>query len=168
MKFSRQEHWSGKPLPTLEDLPDPGVEPMSPALAGGFFTTSATWEFPVFAVLFSCSVMSNSLLPHGLQPARLPCPLLSPGVCSISCPLSRWCHQTISSSVNPVSSCPLSFPELGSFPVIRLFTSGSQTIAAQFQHQKWSEVKVIQSCLTLCNSMDYTVQRILQPEYWSG
>ena len=52
-------------------------------------------------LLFSCSVMSDSLWPHGLQHTRLPCPLLSPGVCSNSCPLSQQCHPTISSSVAP-------------------------------------------------------------------
>ena len=60
--------------------------------------------------------MSDSLQPHGLQHARLPCPSLFPGVCSNSCPLSQWCHPTISSSVAPFSSCPQSFPASGSFP----------------------------------------------------
>ena len=54
--------------------------------------------------------MSDSLQPHGLQHARLPCPSLSPGVCSNSYPLNQWCHPTISSSVAPFSSCPQSFP----------------------------------------------------------
>ena len=62
------------------------------------------------SLLFSCSVMSNCLLPHGLHHARSPCPSLSPGTCSNSCPLSRWCHPTISSSVVPFSSCLQSFP----------------------------------------------------------
>ena len=72
-------------------------------------------------VLFSCSFMSNSLQPHGLQPTRLPCPSLSPTVCSDSCPLSQWCHSTMSFSVTLFSSCPQSFPPSGSFPVGRLF-----------------------------------------------
>ena len=55
---------------------------------------------------------------------RLPCPSLSPGVSSNSCPLSRWCHPTISSSVIPFSSCLQSFPGLGSFPMSQFFTSG--------------------------------------------
>ena len=59
--------------------------------------------------------MSDSLWPHGLQHARLPCPSLFPRVCSNSCPLSWWCHPTISSSVVPFSSCPQSFPAWGSF-----------------------------------------------------
>ena len=61
-------------------------------------------------LLFSCPVMFDSLWPHGLQHARLPCPSLSPRVCSNLCPLSRWCHATISSSVTPFSSCPQFFP----------------------------------------------------------
>ena len=65
---------------------------------------SIAWGYSLFMVtvtelLFSHLVMSNSLWPHGLQHASLPCPSLSPGVCSNSCQLSRWCHPTISSSV---------------------------------------------------------------------
>ena len=55
----------------------------------------------LYSLLYSCSVMSDFLWPHGLQHARLPCPSLSPGVCTNSCPLSQWCHPTISSSVIP-------------------------------------------------------------------
>ena len=80
------------------------------------------------SVQFSRSVVSNSLRPHGLQHARLPCPSLTPGACSNSCPLSQWCHQTISSSVVPVSSLLQSVPPLGSFAVSQFFTSGSQSI----------------------------------------
>ena len=74
--------------------------------------------------------VSNYLRPHGLQHARLPCPSLSPGVCSNSCSLSWWCHPTISSSVAPFSSCLQSFPASGSFPSSWLFTSGGQSIGA--------------------------------------
>ena len=74
--------------------------------------------------------MSNSLWPHELQHARFSCLSLSPRVCSNSCPLSWWCHPTISSSVTPFSSCPQSFPVSGSFPVSQLFTSGGQSIGA--------------------------------------
>ena len=77
---------------------------------------------------FSCSVMSNSLRPHGLQHARLPCPSPTPGACSNSCPSSRWCHPTISSSVVPFSSCLQSFPGSGSFLVSQFFASGGQSI----------------------------------------
>ena len=66
---------------------------------------------------FSCSVMSNSLWPHGLQDTRLPCPSPTLGVCSDSCPSSRWRHPTISSSVVLFSSCLQSFPASGSFPI---------------------------------------------------
>ena len=61
--------------------------------------------------------MSNPLKPHGLQPARLPCPWLSPWIGSNSCPLSWWCHPTSSCSVTPFSFCPQSFPASGSFPM---------------------------------------------------
>ena len=63
--------------------------------------------------LFSLSIMSNSSRCHGLQHARLPCPSPSPRVCSQSCPLSRWCHPAISSSVIPFSFCLQSFPAFG-------------------------------------------------------
>ena len=85
-------------------------------------------ETQVLSLLLSCSVMFDSLQPHGLQHAGLPCPSLSPGVCSESCLLSRWCHPTIPSSVVPFSSCPRSFPAPGSFPMGQLFTSGDQII----------------------------------------
>ena len=78
------------------------------------------------SVQFSCSVVSNSLWPHGLQHARLPCPSLSPRVCSNSCPSSQWCHPTISSSVALFSSCSQSFPASGSFPMSWPFASGGQ------------------------------------------
>ena len=77
-------------------------------------------------VQFSHSVMSNSLWPHALQNARLPCPSPNPGAYSNSCPLSQWCHPTISSSVIPFS-CLQSFPASGSFPVSQFFESGSQS-----------------------------------------
>ena len=79
-------------------------------------------------MFFSCSVMSNSLQPHGLQHVRLPCSSPSPEACSNSCPLSWWCHPTISSSVVLFSSCLQSFPALGSFLMSWLFASGGQSI----------------------------------------
>ena len=81
-------------------------------------------------LLFSHSVVSNSLLLHGLQHARLPCPSLSPDVCSNSCPLNRWYHPTISSSVTHFSSCLQSFPASGSFPMSQLFASDGQSTGA--------------------------------------
>ena len=77
---------------------------------------------------FSRSVMSNSLQPHGLQLTKPPCPSPTPEVYPNSCPLSRWCQPTISSSVVPFSSHLQSFPALESFPMSQLFTSGSQSI----------------------------------------
>ena len=79
------------------------------------------------------SLSRDSLWPHGLQHARLSCPLPTPGACSNSCPSSRWCHPTTSSSVIPFSSHLTlthlqSFPASGSFPVSQLFTSGGQSI----------------------------------------
>ena len=78
-------------------------------------------------VQFSCSVVSNSLWPHEPQHARPPCPSPAPGVYPNSCPSSRWCHPTISSSVVPFSSCPQSFSASGSFPMSQLFTSGGRS-----------------------------------------
>ena len=82
------------------------------------------------SLLLSCSVMSDSLQPHGLQRVRLPCPSPSPRACSNPCPLSRWCHPTISSSIVPFSSCLQSFPASGSLPISWLFTSGGQRTRA--------------------------------------
>ena len=79
-------------------------------------------------LLLSHSVMSHSLWPHGLQHTRLLCPSLSLGVDSDSCPLSRWCHPTISSLVAPFSSWPQSFPASGSFLMSQVFASGGQII----------------------------------------
>ena len=79
------------------------------------------------SIQFSCSVVSNSLRPHEPQHARPPCPPPTPGVHTNTYPLGRWCHQTISSSVVPFSSCPQSFPASGSFPMSLLFASGGQS-----------------------------------------
>ena len=79
--------------------------------------------------LFIHPVVSDSLQPHELQHARLPCPSPYPGIYPNSCLLSQWCHSTISSSVTPFS-CPQSFPESESSPMSQLFTSGVQSIGA--------------------------------------
>ena len=79
---------------------------------------------------FNCSIVSNSLRPRGLQHARPPSPLPTPGAYSNSCPSHRWCHTTISSSVDPFFSYLQSFPASGSFPMSGLFTSGGQSIGA--------------------------------------
>ena len=80
------------------------------------------------SVKFSRSVVSDSLRPHESQLARPPCPSPTPRVYPNPCPLSRWCHPAISSSVVPFSSCPQSFPASGSFPMSQLFTWGGQSI----------------------------------------
>ena len=94
------------------------------------FYCSLLYNESFLLLLFSHSVVSNSLWPHGLQHARLSCPSLSPRGCSSSCPLCQWCHPTISSPVTPFSSCPLSFPASGSFPMSQFFASGDQSIGA--------------------------------------
>ena len=81
-------------------------------------------------VQFNRSLASDSLRPHGLQHARLPCPSPTLGACSDSCPSSWWCHPTILSSVISFSSCTQSFPASGSFPVSQFFTSGGQSVGA--------------------------------------
>ena len=88
-------------------------------------------------LLFSGSVMSNSLWPHELQHARLLCPSLSPRVCSNSCSLSQWCHPVISSSVIRFSSSLRSFPASESFPISWLCASGGQSIQLQHQSFQW-------------------------------
>ena len=82
-----------------------------------------TWFFQ-----FSCSAVSDSLQPHGLQHARLPCPSPITGACSDSCPSSQWCHPIISSSVIPFSFCLQSSPGSGFFPRSQFFASGGQSI----------------------------------------
>ena len=81
--------------------------------------------------------MSDSLQPHGLQHARLPCSSPSPGVCSNSCPLSQWCHLTILSSVAPFSSCPQSFPASVYFPMSRVSHQVAKILELQLQHQSF-------------------------------
>ena len=102
------------------------------------------------SVQFSRSVVSDSLWPHKLQHARPPCPSPTPGVHPSPCPLSQWCHPTISSSV-VLSSCPQSFPASGSFPMSQLFASGGQSI----------EVSASASVLPM-NSWDWS------PLGWTG
>ena len=81
-------------------------------------------------LLFSRSGVSDSLQPHGLQHARLPCLSLSPRACSNSCPFSQWCHSTILSYVIPFSSCLRFFPASRCFLMSWLFASGGQSIGA--------------------------------------
>ena len=99
-------------------------------LTDQFLIHGHSWRLYFLLLLVSHSVLSNSLQLHGLQHTRLPCPSLSPRVCSNSCPLGQWCHPTISSSVIPFFSCPPSFPASGSFPVSPLFASRGHSIRA--------------------------------------
>ena len=92
-------------------------------------------------LLFSCSVMSDSLRSHRLQYIRIPCPSLSPGICSNSCPLSQWYHPTIFSSIVPFSSCPQSFPYR--LCLYKDYSDAPATAA------KW-----LQLCLTLRDPID--------------
>ena len=90
--------------------------------------TGLTFINCLLSVQFSCSVVFHSLQPHGLQHARLPCPSPTPRVYSNSCPSSRWCPPTISSSIVPLSSNLQSFSSLGSFLMGHFFTLGGQSI----------------------------------------
>ena len=84
--------------------------------------------FYFHSVQFTCSVVSDSLQPHWLQHTRPPCPSPTHGVYPNSCPSSRWCHPTSSSSVIPFSSDLQSFPASGSFPMSQFFSSGGPNI----------------------------------------
>ena len=130
----------GSPQPTLLS-PCYGLSFVSPKICWdpdsqgvgirrwGLWEVMRSWGCsPPMMLLFSCWVMSSFFWPRGLQHARLPCPSLSPRVCSNSCPLSRWCHPTISSSATHFSSCPQYFPAPRSFPVSWLLASGGQSI----------------------------------------
>ena len=100
-----------------------------PSLAEDVFCLAAVVQ------LLSRSVMSDSLQPHGLQLARLPCPSPSLRACSNSCSLSQWCHPTVLASVIPFSSCFQSFPASESFLMSWHFTSGGQSIGVSYSRQ---------------------------------
>ena len=120
-------------------VPQPRIEPMPPEVevqSLNLWTARETAKLVfilwkririISSVQFSCSVVSDSFRPHGLQHTRVTCLSATPRPCSGSC-LSRWCHPTISSCVVPFSSCLQSFPTSGSFPVSQFFTSGGQSI----------------------------------------
>ena len=103
------------------------------------------------SIQFSRSVVSDFLQLHGLQHTRPPCPSPTPGVHSDSCPLSRWCHPTSSSSVIPFSSCPQCFPTSGSFPMSQFLASGGQSIGV------WASASVLPM-----NTQDWS------PLRWTG
>ena len=125
--------------------------------------------------------MLDSLWPHGLQHAKPPYPSPSPGACSNSCLLRRWCHPTIWPSVVPFFSCLLSFPASGSFPMSLHFISGGQSIGASvsvllMNIQAWFPLgltdlisllssSVAKSCPVLCNSMDCSTPGCLALHY---
>ena len=115
MGLSRQEYWSGLPFLSPGFLPKPGIKSASPTWQADHLPLSHLVSHKSLLLLFSFLVVSDSLQLCGLQHARLPCTSPSPGACSNSCPLSQWCHPTISSSFIPFSSCPQSFPASGSF-----------------------------------------------------
>ena len=114
------------------------------------------------SVQFIHSVVSDSLWPHGLQHARLPCSSPTPGACSNSCPLNQWCHPTISSSVIPFSSCPQSFPASGSFPMSQFFASGGQNIGASASNEYSGLISFRIDCFDLV-----AVQETLQESYFT-
>ena len=135
--FSRQEHWSGSPCPPPGNLPDPGIEPMSfmsHALASRFFTTHATWEALSLCLVtyylkwWFSSVQSLSRVWLFETPWTAACQAsLSITNFRSSRPSSRWCHQAISSSVVPFSSCPQSLSASESSLMNQLFTWGGQS-----------------------------------------
>ena len=151
MGFSRQEYWSGLPFPPPGGLPNPDIEPASPALQVDSSPLShkgspRCFVWCVLSVQFSRSVVSDSLQPHESQHARPPCPSPIPGVHPNPCQSSRWCHPTISSSVIPFSSCPQSFPASGSFQMSQFFTSGGQsnfTLSCLFISIKLNNNKIL-------------------------
>ena len=104
-----------------------------------FSISSVPWhmykEFPVQSVLFSRSVMSDSLQPHGLKHSRLPCSSPPPRACSNSCPSSQQCHPTISFSVVPFSSHLQSFPASGLFQGVSSSHQVAKVLEFQPQHQ---------------------------------
>ena len=100
-----------------------------------FLVLALSWNLPLNVCSpltssgqFSHSVVSDSLRPHEMQLSRPPCPSPTPRLYPNSCPLSRWCHPAISSSVVPFSSCPQSLPASESFPMSQLFAWGGQSI----------------------------------------
>ena len=135
-----------------------------------------------WVLLFSCLVVSDSLQPHGLHHAGLPCLSPTPEACSNSCPLSRWCHPTISSSVVPFSPCPQSLSASGSFPVSQLFASGGQSVEASVSVlpvdiQGWSPLRLTGLISLLSEGLSKVFSNITvekhqffssQPSLWSN
>ena len=129
-----------------------------------FFFSLLMWS-----VQFSLSVVSDSLWPHGLQHARLPYLSPTPGACSNTCPLSRWCHPIISSSVGPFS-CHQSFPTSGSFQMSQFFALGGQVLELQLQHQSFNEYSgLISFRIDWLDplAVQGTLKNLLQPQFKS-
>ena len=101
------------------------------------FSFNVEFQASFSSVQFICSTMTDSLWPHGLQHAGLPCPSLTPRACSNSCPSSQWYHPTISSSVIPFCSCFQSFPASGSFAMISSLHQVAKVLELQLQHQSF-------------------------------
>ena len=112
-------------------------------------------EIQFSSVQFSCSVVSDSLWPHGLQHAMPSCPSPTPGVYLNSCPLSQWYHPMISSSVVPISSRLQSFPASGSFQMSQFFASGVKVLEFQLQHQSFQA-----PCIGSAESYHWTVREV--------
>ena len=128
MGFSRQEYWSGVPLPS----PDPGK--------GNMLFSQKSSSSCCYSVTKSCPSLCDPL--DCSTHTTLPCLSLLPGVCPSSCPLNWWCHPTFSPSVVLFSSCLQSFPASGSFPVSQLFVSGGQSIGASASTSVWTLFRV--------------------------
>ena len=137
--FSRQEYWSGLHFLFQGIFPTQVLNPwfLLSLLHGQADSLPLNYQgswlniciyIKYVSVQFSHLVVSNSLWPHGLQHARLPCPSPIHRVYSNSCPLNWWCHPTISSSVVPFSSRLQSFSASGSFRISQFFTTGGQSI----------------------------------------
>ena len=115
----------------------PGTGEPGGLLSVGLHRVWHDWSDLAAAVHISCSVVSDSLRPHELQHARLPCPSPTPRAYLNSCPSSRWCHPTISFSVIPFSSCLQYFPASGSFPMVSSSHQVSKVFKFQLQHQSF-------------------------------
>ena len=144
------------------DHPDQSLRQAPPATERWQFTEASDNDQrfkKLFLLLFSQSVMSDSSQPHKRQHTRLPCPSLSPRVCSKSSPLSQWCHPTICHSVTPFSFSLQSCPASGSFPVSWFFPSGGQSIGASASAsilsvniQDWFPLEIYIYCKWDCQS----------------
>ena len=171
------------------------ISPSAALFSFCFQSSPASGSFPVSRLyVYIFQSLSCVQLFATTWTARLPCPLSTPGACSNSCPLSRWCHPTNSSSVIPFSSCLQYFSASGSFPISWLFASCGQIIGTSasasvlpMNIQGWfpfgltgliktiymSIIMCAQSCLTLCDPMDWDHQALIsmgfsQQEYWNG